>query len=49
MPTLFVATIGGHLVELVQIASRLPDDGDDVRCGRLRTTPRAGRSSPGRR
>jgi len=26
MPTLFVATIGGHLVELVQIASRLPDD-----------------------
>ena len=31
MPTLFVATIGGHLVELVQIASRLPDDGDDVR------------------
>ncbi len=31
MPTLFVATIGGHLVELVQIASRLPDDVDDVR------------------
>jgi len=31
MPTLFVATIGGHLVELVEIAARLPNDGDDVR------------------
>ena len=31
MPTLFVATIGGHLVELVEIAARLPRDGDDVR------------------
>jgi UDP-N-acetylglucosamine--N-acetylmuramyl-(pentapeptide) pyrophosphoryl-undecaprenol N-acetylglucosamine transferase len=31
MPTLFVATIGGHLAELVQIAGRLPDDADDVR------------------
>jgi len=29
MPTLFVATIGGHLVELVEIAARLSDD--DVR------------------
>jgi UDP-N-acetylglucosamine transferase subunit ALG13 len=31
MPTLFVATIGGHLVELVDIAARLPDDYDDTR------------------
>ena len=31
MPTLLVATVGGHLVELVDIARRLPADGDDVR------------------
>jgi UDP-N-acetylglucosamine--N-acetylmuramyl-(pentapeptide) pyrophosphoryl-undecaprenol N-acetylglucosamine transferase len=31
MPTLLVCTIGGHLVELVDIAGRLPDDGDDIR------------------
>src|ERR1700680_3174345 len=30
MPTLLVATVGGHLVELVDIARRLPDNGDDV-------------------
>ena len=30
MPTLLVATVGGHLVELVDIARRLPDDGDGV-------------------
>ena len=31
MPTLFVATIGGHLAELAEIAKRLPEDHDDVR------------------
>ena len=30
MPTLFVAKAGGHLTELVEIATRLPSDGDDV-------------------
>ena len=30
MPTLLVSTVGGHLVELVDIARRLPDDGDGV-------------------
>jgi UDP-N-acetylglucosamine--N-acetylmuramyl-(pentapeptide) pyrophosphoryl-undecaprenol N-acetylglucosamine transferase len=29
--TLLVATIGGHLVELVEIARRLPPEGEDVR------------------
>jgi|tagenome__1003787_1003787.scaffolds.fasta_scaffold20940136_2 UDP-N-acetylglucosamine--N-acetylmuramyl-(pentapeptide) pyrophosphoryl-undecaprenol N-acetylglucosamine transferase len=31
MPTLLVATVGGHLVELADIARRLPDNGDDIR------------------
>ncbi len=31
MPTLLVCTIGGHLVELVDISRRLPDDGDGIR------------------
>jgi UDP-N-acetylglucosamine--N-acetylmuramyl-(pentapeptide) pyrophosphoryl-undecaprenol N-acetylglucosamine transferase len=31
MATLLVATTGGHLAQLVDIANRLPDDGDDVR------------------
>jgi len=31
MRTLLVATIGGHLVELVEIARRLPVEADDVR------------------
>src|SRR6201995_2150263 len=31
MPTLLVATVGGDLVELVDIARRLPDNGDDIR------------------
>jgi len=31
MPTLLVCTIGGHLVELADIAGRLPDDGDNIR------------------
>ena len=30
MPTLFVATAGGHLAQLVEIAKRLPNDGDDI-------------------
>ena len=30
MPTLFVATAGGHLAQLVEIAKRLPGDGDDI-------------------
>jgi len=30
MPTLFVATAGGHLSQLVEIAKRLPNDGDDI-------------------
>jgi UDP-N-acetylglucosamine--N-acetylmuramyl-(pentapeptide) pyrophosphoryl-undecaprenol N-acetylglucosamine transferase len=30
MPTLFVATAGGHLTQLLDIAGRLPCDGDDV-------------------
>ena len=30
MPTLFVAKAGGHLTELVEIATRLPSDGDDI-------------------
>ena len=31
MATLLVATTGGHLAQLVDIANRLPDDGDDIR------------------
>ena len=30
MPTLYVATTGGHLKELVEIADRLPPDVDDI-------------------
>ena len=30
MPTLFVAKAGGHLTELLEIATRLPRNGDDV-------------------
>ncbi len=30
MPTLFVATAGGHLSQLTEIAKRLPNDGDDI-------------------
>ena len=30
MPTLFVATAGGHLTQLTDIARRVPSDGDDV-------------------
>jgi UDP-N-acetylglucosamine--N-acetylmuramyl-(pentapeptide) pyrophosphoryl-undecaprenol N-acetylglucosamine transferase len=30
MPTLFLATAGGHLTQLMDIATRLPPDGDDV-------------------
>src|SRR4029077_77506 len=30
MPTLLVASIGGHLVELVEIARRLPPESDDI-------------------
>ena len=30
MRTLFVATVGGHLAQLVEIAGRLPGGGDDV-------------------
>src|SRR5690349_4711629 len=31
MTTLLVATTGGHLAQLVDIAARLPEDADDVR------------------
>ncbi|MDH3679950.1 MAG: glycosyl transferase family 28 [Acidimicrobiia bacterium] len=30
MTTAYVATIGGHITELVELAARLPDDGDQV-------------------